>query len=107
MEIEAHRKELESMVEELDTLLLASRFQDAIEFARKLQAEEPALGNDHRFCVCDQEGAPVVGALALALWAARPQCLPSFSALRFRAGDHIGCRDDRAQVEVLAKWLGM
>ena len=44
----------------------------------------------------------MVGALARALWAARPQCLPSFSALRFRAGDHIGCRDDRAQVEVLA-----
>lgn len=41
LEIEARREELESRVEELDTLLLASRFQDAIEFVRKLEAEEP------------------------------------------------------------------
>ena len=55
----------------------------------------------HRFSVCEQGTADVIDGLSRALWVARPQCLPSFSALRFGAGDHIGCRDDRAQAEVL------
>lgn len=55
----------------------------------------------HRFSVCEPATADVIDGLSRALWVARPQCLPSFSALRFGAGDYIGCRDDRAQAEVL------
>ncbi len=55
----------------------------------------------HRFSTCEPDAATVIDGLGRALWVARPQCLPSFSALRFGPGDHISCRDDRAQAEVL------
>ena len=55
----------------------------------------------HRFSVCEQDAADVVGGLARVLWVARPQCLPSFSTLRLSSSDHLGRRDDRAQAEVM------
>lgn len=66
------------------------------------QLEEERGAGGHSFCACDQEGATVVADLARALWVARPQALPSFSALRLSAGHHIGRCDDRAMVEVMA-----
>eukprot|EP01047_Picozoa_sp_COSAG01_P022884 COSAG01_NODE_1376_length_10535_cov_103.374856_1_plen_203_part_00 len=81
---------------------------------------EPELGHLHRFsaavCVEEEEeeeeeggGTPASAAAAAAasaasaglgraLWVARPRCLPSFTAVRFGRGDHIGCRDDRAHL---------
>ncbi|MCA8921612.1 MAG: hypothetical protein KDD82_07355 [Planctomycetes bacterium] len=40
-EIEQRRAELEAKVKDLDTLLVASRYQEAIDKVRRLQAEEP------------------------------------------------------------------
>lgn len=63
--------------------------------------EEGEDCESHRFSTCEPGTAAVIDGLSRTLWVARPQCLPSFSAVRFGPGDHIGCRDDRAQAEVL------
>ena len=62
----------------------------------------PGGADGHSFCACAAEDATVVADLARALWVARPQALPSFTALRLGAGHHIGRCDDRAMVEVMA-----
>eukprot|EP01043_Picozoa_sp_COSAG02_P017371 COSAG02_NODE_786_length_17199_cov_25.278889_9_plen_415_part_00 len=63
--------------------------------------EEGEDRESQRFSTCEPGTSAVIDGLSRTLWVARPQCLPSFSAVRFGPGDHIGCRDDRAQAEVL------
>ena len=72
--------------------------------SEQIDANHGHEGDAHesnRFSRCEPGAAAVIDGLSRALWVARPQCLPSFSALRFGPGDHVGCRDDRAQAEVL------
>ena len=53
---------------------------------------------EHRFGFADTGSAEDLADLARPFWVARPTCLPSFSAMRLGKGDHIGCRDDMAEM---------